>query len=513
MRKKNHAEAANKAKSDFLANMSHEIRTPLNGIIGMIWILKKERLTTKQQSFVDSTQKASKHLLSLVNNILDISKIEEGKLKLEPNHFQLNDTLYEVYSIMKSQAIKKNIGFHINIDKSIPETFVGDESRIRQILINLAGNAIKFTETGSVSIDCCGILKSSDIYEINFTIQDTGIGMDESKVGIMFERFRQEDSTNPLSSQGTGLGLSITRQLVDLMAGKMEINSRKGKGTTIQVYIPLPVGESAMVKQSDSETITKPKRTIKALMVEDYELNRMVARQGLQSLDIELTEVENGLKAVEILKKESFDIILMDIQMPVMDGIKATRIIRDKLKINTPIIALSACAILSVIDECLAIGMNDYMTKPFREPELLKIIGKYVDHNDIKEKKHVQAKQLQTREDLLYDLSRLYQGSKGDDAYIKKMLDIFVNEFPRYIKQFNSYARNSEVDKIRNLAHKIKPSTNEMGITSIRQEILELVNYSSESDPPTMIDNHAKKIGKVLSKVVEQIRENEQISL
>lgn len=365
------------AKESFLANMSHEIRTPLNGIVGMLRELDKERLSPKQKAYLNSTMKASKHLSSIVNRILEITKIEAGELILLFQHFNFRELMDDVSSIFESEVKRKGITFKVVIDQNVSEVFVGDASIIRQVLINLLGNAIKFTEEGSVTIHCMGVKTVREVQELSIVINDTGIGMDKGYLVNVFEKFQQEDPSTSRKYGGTGLGLFITKKLMDIMNGTLTLNSVKGCGTKVQAILRLPIGNVSELKQDDRVIDKGALGNAKILLVEDDEINRIVVSNALIDFNVIITEAINGIEAIEILKKESFDLILMDVQMPIMGGIEATKIIRDTLQIKIPIIALSANAFKSQIDTCITMGMNDYMTKPFEEQELLRLILKY----------------------------------------------------------------------------------------------------------------------------------------
>jgi CheY-like chemotaxis protein len=375
---KEKAENAEQAQSKFLSHMSHEIRTPLTGIIGSIRGLGMGQLTNKQQAFVNDAKNASQHLLSMINDILDVAKIESGQLELDLHHFNLKDTLDVVDSIVRPQANNKNIYFKINIDDGVSKFFVGDESRIRQILINLTGNAIKFTSDGGVTIDCFEKPKSDNSRELYLTIRDTGIGMDKKYIPNLFKKFQQEDASTARKYGGTGLGMVISKQFIDLMEGNIEVTSTKGVGTDMQVCLPLPIGDPSKVEQKEAIVETKSLANVKVLLVDDERMNRMTAKVTLKPLNMLITEADNGLKAIEILKKDTFDIILMDCNMPEMGGMDATKIIRNELKIETPIIAWTADVFKSNIDACMAIGMNDFVPKPFEVEELLQPIIRHI---------------------------------------------------------------------------------------------------------------------------------------
>ena len=507
------SKVASKAKELFLTNMSHEIRTPLNGIIGMIRELKKGDFDQKNKNYIESASKASKHLLSIINNIIDIAKIEAGELKLDSHDFGVKNLLNDVHSILISQANDKMISFDIQTDDNVSEAYVGDEARIRQILINLAGNAIKFTNKGGVSISCIGLSKTAKKQQMKFVINDSGIGMDENYLSNPFEKFQQEDASISRNFGGTGLGLFITKQLVDLMGGTIQIDSKKGVGTVIEIILSLPIGEVFSIQEDEVAEFEQLNKNPKVLLVEDNELNQLVVEMILPILNCDLTTVDNGKKAVKLLEKEEFDIILMDIQMPVMNGIEATKIIREKLKLETPIIALSANAFKSEIDLCMSTGMNDYVTKPFEEQYLLQVITKYLKKKYSMKNSKESLVPNEPKDENLYDLSRLQQMSRGNAVFIKKMLNLFIDSFPKYNEEFRQAYEKLDIVGINKVAHKIKPSLNDMGISSLKQDILDLEIFPKENGSQEELEVLVNRVTTVLDKVVMQIKENESALL
>lgn len=364
------AESASRAKEMFLANMSHEIRTPLNGIIGMIRALDKLNLTTEMEPLVNGAAKASEHLLSIVNNILDLSKVEAGELNIENENFSLRSVIRDVRNIFLNSSVEKKVYVKTNVDENLSETLIGDSIRIRQVLINLVGNAMKFTESGSIRISC-EVLEASEHSEtVLLTIKDSGIGMSQQYLKQIFTKFQQEDVSSSRKHGGTGLGMVITKELIELMGGEIGVKSQKGEGTEITIKLTFPKGDSTVseAKLSVDKSILRKKRV---LLVEDNVMNRFVVTHALEPYETEITEADNGQEAVTFLKNQSFDIILMDLQMPVMGGLEATKIIRDELDNETPIVALSANAFQSEIELCLTSGMNGYVTKPFEEEKLV----------------------------------------------------------------------------------------------------------------------------------------------
>lgn len=374
---KEKAEASERAKHQFLANMSHEIRTPMNAIKGMTDILIRRNPKEDQKEYLDGIKQSSDSLLVIINDILDISKIEAGKVELEKEPFSINDLVHNVHTIMQFKAEEKGLA----LLKDIPTeklTVQGDATRLRQILINLIGNAIKFTEKGVVTTS----LKSEqtgDKINVHFTVSDTGIGIDRDRMEKIFESFEQAYSDTSRKFGGTGLGLSISKKLVELHGGNIWVESEKGKCSQFHFVIPYAIAETAAgaTQAEDATTqVAEELKGIRILLVEDNQFNAVVAQEELEDaiegVNVELAE--NGAIAVEKLRSASFDVILMDVQMPTMNGFEATQAIRalNNGKANIPIIAMTANVLKEEVDLCYQAGMNDFIGKPFDTSELLK---------------------------------------------------------------------------------------------------------------------------------------------
>lgn len=370
------AEESAKAKELFLMNMSHEIRTPLNAIVGFLRELNREELNESQKTFVDNSSLASFHLLAIINNVLDISKIEAKEMHLENKNFNFESKIENVLSVLQNKAKEKNLILTSYISDKIHPILKGDILRIEQILYNIAGNSLKFTKKGTVEIRCEMTQDFPKSQDIRISITDTGIGMDSKFLTEIFNKFSQEDHAITRKFGGTGLGMSISYELVRLMNGQIEIESKKSKGTTVHININLKKGKtinSTVHNQSSKINL----KNISILLVEDNAINRIVAKKSLLNYNCKVTEVSNGYQAIEALKNNKFDVILMDIIMPEMDGIEATRYIRNELKIDTPIIAFTANAFKSEIEKFIELGMDDYVIKPFDENILIQTIAKY----------------------------------------------------------------------------------------------------------------------------------------
>lgn len=359
---KDKAEAANKTKSEFLANMSHEIRTPINGMVGMIDLTLLRGLPEEQTENLKIAKACAQQLLAIINDILDFSKMEAGKLSLERINFNLKDLVAEVIKAQGCRAEKKGLKVSCTFTANVPEVVCGDQSRLRQILNNLLDNAIKFTDQGAIRLEIC-----RDGDEIHFAVQDTGIGIADDDMSKLFKDFSQVDGSITRKYGGTGLGLAISQHLVELMQGKMRVTSVKDQGSTFYFTLPLPAGKGGVqAKPQETVLVLTP---LRLLLVEDDAISRLVTEKILQDMGHSVDSADNGVKALELWQKNSYDVILLDIQMPDMDGIEVTRRLREmeqKGEQRTPIIALTAHALLGDRERFLAAGMDEYIAKPLQ---------------------------------------------------------------------------------------------------------------------------------------------------
>lgn len=493
---------ASNAKEAFLANMSHEIRTPLNAIIGFLRELEKQNITDYQRKYIENSTIASKHLLSIINNILDISKIEAGEMSLENIDFELKKSIENVTTVLEPKALQKGLKIEFVFDEAISRALKGDALRIEQILFNLIGNSLKFTQKGYIHVKCTLIKEFIGRQEICISIIDTGIGMDSTFVNSIFTKFSQEEKDTTRKFGGTGLGMPITKELIDLMNGEIIIESIKNKGTTINIHLTLENGSIKNIVEEKSKIEVTDLDNVKILLVEDNEFNRIVAQNTLKISNCKVTEAENGQEAIEILKSKTFDIILMDIQMPIMDGIEATKIIRNELKLKTPIIALTANAFKTEIEKCKSVGMNDYITKPFEEEILFETILKYIN-NDGHFISNFTARKLN------YSLDNLHNLSRGDNEFIEKMISIFIRQTKEIIVEIEKAIDENDFLEVSRLIHKIKPSVEGMGINIIYNEIRDLENISKISNDKSQISELFLFIKKILMQALKELEENE----
>jgi len=385
------AEQANKAKSEFLANMSHEIRTPMNGVIGMLGILSKEKLTDKQLGYTETAKTSAKYLLSIINDILDFSKIEAGKLEIENLPFNLHQLLNDFATELTYRTSDKGLDLHLSIEDNVPTSIQSDPGRLRQILLNLAGNAIKFTHQGHIDLHISAIHNEQEkSATINFSIQDTGVGIPNEQINLLFDSFSQVDSSTTRNYGGTGLGLAIVKQLSQLMGGDVNVSSKFGEGSCFSFSIvadlvALPFSTLDLspptAQYNDSNKCTS--RTFNILLVEDNKVNQLVAQTLLESLGYTIHIAVNGQEALEHLEtNHKHDLVLMDCQMPVMDGYKATQRIRastEVLNSSIPIIAMTANAMKGDKEKCIQSGMDDYLSKPIDPNELAAMLKRWLN--------------------------------------------------------------------------------------------------------------------------------------
>ncbi|MEZ4798859.1 MAG: response regulator [Flavobacteriales bacterium] len=467
MKSREKAEESSRNKAQFLANMSHEIRTPLTGIIGLVEQLGKTELTQIQTQQLELINAASGTLLNVVNDVLDVSKIEAGKFHLELLPFSFQDTVGRIVNLLKVKAQEKEIFLHHSIDARIKNQYHGDAHRISQILFNIVGNAIKFTSMGGVDIHCDLHQQNEKSDFIKISIRDTGIGMDKEFIQRMFGEFEQADFTMARKYGGSGLGLHITRNLVRLMDGVLRVESEKNRGTLVEITFPLERTSETLLSTIDLPPLqTEKLKGVRLLITDDNPLNRIVLKTVLEKFEMEISEADNGQEAISEIRNNEFDIVLMDAQMPIMNGLEATSYIRENISRDIPIIGLSASALAEEVNECLNAGMDDYIIKPYTETQLLTTLIKWLGRAGCSSK--IELKKL--------DLSRLQEYVDHKPELLLSVLQAYNSFLPNSIDRLELAIKNDNIEAIRAEIHQIRPNLENLKVNPMRISFAELTS-------------------------------------
>jgi signal transduction histidine kinase/CheY-like chemotaxis protein len=476
------AEKASKTKSEFLSNMSHELRTPLSGIIGTMQLLSQSSLKSNQIKLLQVIEDSSSQLLDIVNDLLDLNKVESRKIHLDIVPFDLNQLIIELVELYRPLVEKRGLRLISTIDLPYATLFYGDPVRIKQILINLLSNAIKFTSTGDICIKVGTSEPRTDkLFQIQFSIIDTGIGMNESTRVNIFRSFFQADATSSRKFGGSGLGLTIAKKLVELMGGMIEVNSKEGKGSEFNVYISLPRSNEGIAQPEispatsqsktyiqSSEPLNTRRNGIPILLVEDNAINQEITRIMLENAGYSVDVANNGLEALERSRKNKFAVILMDCQMPELDGYETTKRLRS-IGSLTPIIALTAHALKEDQARCLDAGMNSYLSKPFLEADLIAKVD-FFALADLKPSSATAGLVRPTQldgEDVL-DMNCIQRLEDIDwvskKGLVAQLIQIYHRDAPLSVAQIKSAVRSSDYVMVRKIAHKFKSSNYNLGL-------------------------------------------------
>jgi len=495
---------AQKAKEQFLANISHEIRTPINGISGMATLMSQQPSETDQAIYLSAIKSAADNLKVIINDILDIASIESGKLKFEQIGFNLNDLLQSLVSTFNHQVKEKGIEFHFDLESEANQIFVGDPVRLNQILVNLISNAIKFTHTGSIHVGCKVYSQRGKKFQIQFEVTDTGIGIPKDKLHTIFESFSQADSSVTRKYGGTGLGLTIVKQLVELQGGRISVHSKVDRGSTFSFVLPYQKGDAKSINLSGFTTSNGTHQKLSGLnvlLVEDNEINGLYAGSILKMWGCKVRFAENGAAAVEIVKANSLDLVLMDIQMPVMDGFEATKIIRElnDSKSKLPIIALTANATRKDVEKCLAAGMDDCISKPFTPDDLFKAIKRQM----VVRKPKVSVVKNVVRPS--FDLSYLESVSNNNEDFMNEMIDTYLKTMPRIIEEIRFFSQQNDFENLSRAAHKLKPSITLLGIHQAKELAAEIESIAKTRQVLPEFHRSIESFCRILEKATAEI--------
>jgi len=457
------AEDAVKAKQQFLSNMSHEIRTPMNAIIGFTKVVLKTELNAKQKEYLTAIKMSGDALIVLINDILDLAKVDAGKMTFEQIPFKMESSIFAMLHLFETKIQEKNLTLKIEYDHRIPKVLLGDPVRLHQIILNLVSNAVKFTNKGCITVMVNLVDENDENTNIHFAVSDTGIGIEESKLEKIFDNFQQASSGTSRLYGGTGLGLAIVKQLVESQGGKIKVESEVSKGSTFSFTLSFLKTK----EETDTEIeILEPDleiKNIKVLVAEDIPLNQLLMKTILDDFGFERDIAPNGKIAIEKLETGSFDIVLMDLQMPEMNGFEATEYIRTILKSDIPIIALTADVTTVDLAKCKAVGMNDYIAKPVDERLLYSKILNLVKKNQTSEEASDNENEA-NKKDKCIDLNYLNQRTKSNPDLMMEMISLYLEQTPPLVNCMKQSLKDKNWDSLYSAAHKMIPSFAIMGI-------------------------------------------------
>lgn len=457
---KNRAEAIAEFKTQFLANMSHEIRTPLNAIVGMTRELKLIANSPQQKEYINVAQVASVTLLSIINDVLDYSKLEAGRLSLENRPFAINEVIENATILVADSIRDKKLDFEYIRPKHDVPTLMGDGIRIQQCILNLLSNASKFTQVGKIEVITSVVKEDNNFVYIEIQVNDTGVGMDPAYLERVFEKFSQADETISRKFGGSGLGLSITKSLIEMMGGQIVIQSKKHYGTQVTLSIPFRKSNEQITSVDEKNASTDYNLTgMRILVVEDNALNRAVANAFLNRLGVVVYEAHDGIQALEMISNDKYDLVLMDIQMPTIDGIEACKIMRSK-GITIPIIALTANAQQSERSKCQNAGMDDYLVKPFEEVEIIQTLSKYFRRKE----KNNPVMIIESNALPSFGLDRIKDLVGEDPEIVNSIVQLFVREGTRIANEVSKAIDEQNISIIRARLHELKPNLHNMGM-------------------------------------------------
>lgn len=540
------AENASRQKSDFLANMSHEIRTPINAIMGMNEMVLRECRDDNIKGYANNIANASQILLSLVNDVLDLSKIESGKMEILPEPYQIASLISDVVNLIQVKASQKDLAFLIEVDKDLPTVLKGDEVRIRQVMLNLLNNAIKYTNEGSVLLKVYRTVNEADEMLLNIEVTDTGIGIKEEDMGKLFGDFERLDLQKNRNIEGTGLGLAITKKLANAMGGDVQVKSEYTKGSTFSAVLPqtvvdeTPIGEfKASVSSGKEEAAYRTKfiaPSAKVLAVDDNELNLLVVKGLLKETQLQITTAASGEECLERIQKETYDLIFLDHMMPGLDGVevmKHMKTMESNLCANTPVIALTANAIKGIRETYLQAGFSDYLTKPIEDGELERMVAKYLpeelveyisdDDVNAEAKDNTEdgakdeakddvkgnineddAKDAKT-DNVLLDREKALHYCSGDEGMLREILDVYCAVEEENVADLNKFLEEKNWRQYKVLIHSVKSNSKTVGSQILFDKALELEMASKDEDEAFVKEHHEECI-RLYHQVVEEAR-------
>ncbi|MEI8204094.1 MAG: PAS domain S-box protein [Bacteroidota bacterium] len=480
------AENAVKAKQQFLSNMSHEIRTPMNAIIGFTKVLLKTEVTAKQKEYLTAIKMSGDALIVLINDILDLAKVDAGKMTFEQIPFKMSLSISAMLHLFETKIQEKNLILIKEYDNNIPEVLMGDPVRLHQIILNLVSNAVKFTSKGQITVGVKILAQDQEKVILEFAVTDTGIGIAETKLEKIFENFQQASSGTSRLYGGTGLGLAIVKQLVEPQGGSISVKSKVGEGSTFSFILSFLKTSAQAENEIELEELDTEIKNIKVLVVEDIALNQLLMKTLLDDFGFERDIAANGKIAIEKLQTKTFDIVLMDLQMPEMNGFEATEFIRNTMNSNIPIIALTADVTTVDLAKCKAVGMNDYIAKPVDERLLYSKIVGLVKKPSLIKYDEAGVEKDQTKKLKCIDLHYLMLRTKSNPVLMMEMISLYLEQTPPLIKAMKQSFYDKNWELLHAAVHKMIPSFSIVGISAdfeiIARKILEYARTQQQSD-------------------------------
>jgi len=503
------ANDAVKSKQQFLSNMSHEIRTPLNAIIGFTKVVLKTELTAKQTEYLNAIKVSGDALIVLINDILDLAKVDAGKMTYEQAPFKMASSIFSMIHLFEPKIQEKNLKLLRIYDERIPEVLLGDSVRLHQIIINLISNAVKFTNKGSITVQVELLEQTEEYAMIQFSISDTGIGIPENRLEKIFENFQQASSSTSRIFGGTGLGLAIVKQLVESQSGTISVKSEILEGSTFSFVLKFKQSKTKLEVESNCIELDNGIKNIKVLVVEDIALNQLLMKTLLDDFGFERDIASNGKIAIERLKEKSYDIILMDLQMPEMNGFEATEYIRNVMNSNIPIIALTADVTTVDLEKCKTVGMDDYIAKPVDEKILYsKIIGLVKKPNTTKVDEVIPKKEIEKEVIRLTNLMYLNERTKSNPELIMEMISLYLEQTPPLILSMKQSFEDKDWHTLHAAIHKMIPSFSIVGINKDFEEMAKkIMLFATTQEEMEGIHELVLKVEDVCTNACKELKE------
>jgi len=503
------AENAVRAKQQFLSNMSHEIRTPMHAIIGFTKVLLKTEMSTKQKEYLTAIKMSGDALIVLINDILDLAKVDAGKMTFEQTPFKMAMSIAAMLHIFEAKIQEKNLELVKVYDQRIPPVLIGDSVRLHQIILNLVSNAVKFTAKGKITVSVLLLSEDKEQVTIEFSVADTGIGIPENKLDRIFDNFQQASSGTSRLYGGTGLGLAIVKQLVEPQGGTITVKSKLNEGSTFNFSLTFQKTDSEATVEDELMELDSENKNIKVLVVEDIALNQLLMKTLLDDFGFEREIVSNGKIAIEKLQQSSYDIVLMDLQMPVMNGFEATEYIRNTMKLTIPIIALTADVTTVDLAKCKAVGMNDYIAKPVDERLLYsKIVGLVKRTESSGENEQPDKGPCDCEKAKCTDLDYLVYRTKADPKLMMEMISAYLEQTPPLISAMKQSMKDKDWKSLYAAVHKMIPSFSIMGISVDFENMAKKIQeYASTQQLTDGIIDMVSKLENVCEQACEELTE------